>query len=79
MSGTGPSDPESGKLFDSKTLENDKEFGVPVADLRPGEHSCYCTIHPYMVGKVTIRRRSECNMCLANSVYTGVYYVGPRE
>lgn len=54
-SGTGPSDPESGKLFDSKILEKDKEFSVPVVDLGPGEHSYYCTIHPYMVGKVTVQ------------------------
>jgi plastocyanin len=54
-SGTGPSDPKSGKLFDSKILEKDKEFSVPVADVGPGEHSYYCTIHPYMVGKVLVQ------------------------
>lgn len=54
-SGTGQSDPESGKLFDSKILENGKEFSVPAADLGAGEHTYYCTIHPYMTGKVTVQ------------------------
>jgi plastocyanin len=54
-SGTGQSDPESGKLFDSKILEKDKGFSVPAADLGSGEHSYYCTIHPYMAGKVTVQ------------------------
>jgi plastocyanin len=54
-SGTGQSDPESGKLFDSKILEKDKEFSVPAADLGAGEHTYYCTVHPYMTGKVTIQ------------------------
>jgi plastocyanin len=54
-SGTGQSDAESGKLFDSKILENGKGFSVPAADLGTGEYTYYCTIHPYIVGKVTIQ------------------------
>jgi plastocyanin len=54
-SGSRQSDQESGKLFDSKILEKDKDFSVPAADLGAGERTYYCTIHPYMTGKVVVQ------------------------
>ena len=54
-SGTGPSDPDSAKLFDSKFLGPDIEYSVPAADIGAGEHAYYCTLHPYMTGTITIQ------------------------
>jgi plastocyanin len=53
-SGSGPSDEDSGKLFDSGFLNKGDEFSVPAADLGTGEHDYYCAVHPYMVSKVTV-------------------------
>ena len=53
-SGTGPADPESGKLFDSGILTPNNKFSIPAEKLGKGEHSYYCSVHPYMVGKITI-------------------------
>jgi plastocyanin len=53
-SGTGPSDSEAGKLFDSGILTQGQKYSVPAADLGAGEHTYYCTVHPYMVSTVTV-------------------------
>jgi plastocyanin len=54
-SGTDPSDPESGSLFDSKFLQPAGKYSVPAADIGAGEHSYYCTLHPYMTGTITVQ------------------------
>ncbi len=53
-SGTGPADPESGKLFDSGLLISNNKFSLPAEKLGQGEVSYYCTVHPYMVGTITV-------------------------
>jgi len=53
-SGTGLSDPESAKLFDSKFLGPGVEFSIPAADIGVGEHQYYCMVHPYMMSTLTI-------------------------
>jgi plastocyanin len=53
-SGTGPADPESGKLFDSGLLLANDKFSIPAEKIGAGEHSFYCTVHPYMVGTITV-------------------------
>jgi plastocyanin len=53
-SGTGPQDPESGKLFDSGIKMSGDKFSVPAEKLGKGEFSYYCTVHPFMVGKITV-------------------------
>ena len=53
-SGTGPADPESGKLFDSGLLTANAKFSIPAEKLGQGEVSYYCTVHPYMVAKITV-------------------------
>jgi plastocyanin len=53
-SGTGPQDPESGKLFDSGILTSGDKFSIPAEKIGKGEYSYYCTVHPYMLGKITI-------------------------
>lgn len=53
-SGTGPSDPDSAKLFDTKFLGPDVKYSVPAAEIGEGEHTYYCTLHPYMTSTITI-------------------------
>ncbi len=53
-SGTGPEDPESGKLFDSSILTTNGKFSIPAEKLGAGEHPYYCTVHPYMKGSITV-------------------------
>lgn len=53
-SGTGPSDPDSGKLFDSKYLKPNDKYSIPASAIGKGEHKYYCQIHPYMMGTITI-------------------------
>lgn len=55
-SGTGASDPKSGKVFDTKIIPNGQSSpvqhltGVKAGDVVP----YYCQIHPYMIGKITV-------------------------
>ena len=53
-SGSGPQDPNSGKLFDSNFLNPNQKYSVPASKISPGDHPYYCKIHPYMTGKITI-------------------------
>lgn len=53
-SGTGFDDANYGKLFDSGLLDSGKEFSVPASKLGSGEHTYFCSVHPYMVGTVTV-------------------------
>jgi plastocyanin len=53
-SGSGPQDPNSGKLFDSSFLNPNQKYSVPASKISPGDHPYYCKIHPYMTGKITI-------------------------
>jgi plastocyanin len=57
-SGTGPSDPNSGKIFDTKfitagSISTSQELkGVKVGDVV----QYYCQIHPYMTAKFTVTK-----------------------
>src|SRR5918911_4494620 len=53
-SGSGPQDPNSGKLFDSNFLNPNQKYSIPASKIGPGDHPFYCKIHPYMTGKITI-------------------------
>lgn len=53
-SGTGPEDPESGTLFDTSIIMPAAKASVPAEKMGPGEHDYYCTVHPFMKGKITI-------------------------
>ena len=53
-SGTGPSDSEAGKLFDSGILTQGQKYSVHAEDLGEGEHAYYCVVHPFMTGTVTV-------------------------
>ena len=54
-SGKDPTDPEVGKLFDSGYLNPDGKYSVPASEIGKGEHTYHCTVHPYMIGKITIQ------------------------
>ena len=53
-SGTGPEDPETGKLFDTSIIMPAAKASVPAEKMGPGDHDYYCTVHPFMKGKITI-------------------------
>ena len=53
-SGTGPQDPDTGKLFDSDMLNSNQKYSIPASKIGTGEHPYYCKIHPYMTGKITV-------------------------
>jgi len=53
-SGTGPEDQESAKLFDTSIIMPAAKASVPAEKMGPGEHDYYCTVHPFMKGKITI-------------------------
>jgi len=59
--GTGPDDPESGQAFNTDiVLGGEKSAPIDTASFAEGdEFDYYCTIHPYMTGKLTITAKSE--------------------
>lgn len=54
-SGTGQGDSEAGKLFDSRILTKGQKYSVPAADLGKGDHSYFCTVHPYMTSTISVQ------------------------
>ena len=53
-SGKGPSDPTSAKSFDTSIIEAGATADISTASLAPGDFPFYCTVHPYMTGKLTL-------------------------
>jgi plastocyanin len=53
-SGTGPSDPNSAKLFDTSIINGGESAKISLAQVNPGQYDYHCTIHPYMTGKITV-------------------------
>lgn len=55
-SGTGPSDPNTGKIFDTGIVNGGaKSKAVDLTGAKVGDSISYhCTIHPYMQGKITV-------------------------
>jgi plastocyanin len=54
-SGTGPSDPKSGKSFDTSIIEAGATADISTASLAAGDYPYHCTVHPYMTGKLTLK------------------------
>jgi plastocyanin len=57
-SGVSIDDAESGKLFDSGSLGQGQKFGIHAKQLGEEPNTnfdYYCTVHPFMKGKITIR------------------------
>ena len=53
-SGTGSTDPNSAKLFDTSIINGGESATISLAQVDPGEHDFYCMIHPYMTGKIKV-------------------------
>lgn len=54
-SGTGPQDPNSAKSFDTSIIEGGKSADITTEKLAPGEFPFYCSVHPYMTGKLVVQ------------------------
>ena len=53
-SGTGSTDPNSAKSFDTSIINGGESATVSLAQVEPGQYDYYCMIHPYMTGKITV-------------------------
>jgi plastocyanin len=52
--GEGPSDTDSGTLFDTSIINGGESAVIDTAGIEPGTYNYYCTVHPYMTGSLTI-------------------------
>jgi cytochrome c oxidase subunit 2 len=53
-SGTGLEDAESGVQFDTSIIDAGGTAQVDTANLATGEYPYYCSVHPYMLGTLTV-------------------------
>jgi plastocyanin len=54
-SGTGPTDPNSAKQFDTSILEAAATADIETTNINPGEYPFHCAVHPYMIGKLVVQ------------------------
>jgi cytochrome c oxidase subunit 2 len=54
-SGTGPTDPNSAKQFDTGILEAGATADIETTNINPAEYPFHCTVHPYMLGKLVVQ------------------------
>jgi cytochrome c oxidase subunit II len=54
-SGTGPEDAESGSLFDTSIMDAGATAQIDTANLAAGDYPYYCSVHPYMLGTMTVQ------------------------
>ena len=54
-SGTGPTDPNSEKQFDTSIIEPGATADIETTNLTPGDYPFHCAVHPYMTGKVVVQ------------------------
>jgi cytochrome c oxidase subunit II len=54
-SGTGPTDPNSAKQFDTSIIEAGATADIETANMNAGEYPFHCTVHPYMMGKLVVQ------------------------
>jgi plastocyanin len=67
--GTGPSDPNSGKAFDTKMINaGSNSDPIEIKNVKVGDAlAYYCQIHPYMTAKLTITAASPSSTSNASS------------
>jgi cytochrome c oxidase subunit II len=53
--GATPDDPQAGKLFDTSIIMPGKTAQIKTDSLAPGDYKFHCTVHPYMVGTLTVK------------------------
>ena len=54
-SGTGPSDPNNAKQFDTSIMEAGATADIETTKLNPGQYPFFCSVHPYMTGKLVVQ------------------------
>ncbi len=54
-SGTGPTDPNSAKQFDTSIIEPAATADIDTTNINPGQYPFHCTVHPYMTGKLVVQ------------------------
>ena len=54
-SGEGPQDPNAAKLFDTSIIMAAETAQVDTASLEPADYAYYCTVHPFMLGTITVQ------------------------
>jgi cytochrome c oxidase subunit II len=54
-SGSGPEDPESGSQFDTSLIDAGATAQIETANLAAGDIPYHCTVHPYMLGTMTVK------------------------
>jgi plastocyanin len=54
-SGTGPTDPNNAKQFDTSIIEAGKTADIQTTNLSPGQYPFFCSVHPYMTGKLVVQ------------------------
>ena len=54
-SGTGPTDPNSAKQFDTSIIEPAATADIETTNITPGDYPFHCAVHPYMTGKVVVQ------------------------
>jgi plastocyanin len=54
-SGTGPTDPNSAKQFDTSIVEPGATADIETTNITPGDYPFYCTVHPYMMGNLVVQ------------------------
>ena len=54
-SGTGPTDPTSAKQFDTSIIEPGATADIETTNLNAGQYPFFCSVHPYMTGKVVVQ------------------------
>ena len=54
-SGTGPTDPNSAKQFDTSIIEPGATADIETTSLTPGDYPFHCSVHPYMTGKLVVQ------------------------
>ena len=53
--GKDATDPTMGKLFDTSIINAGDSAEIVAADLDPGEYAYFCSVHPYMIGTLTVQ------------------------
>jgi plastocyanin len=54
-SGTSPTDPNSGQMFDTSLINGGESVKLSLAQVSAGQYNYYCMVHPYMTGKLVVQ------------------------
>ena len=52
--GDGPNDSSSGKIFDTGIINAGEAAIIDTQNIDPNDYAYYCSVHPYMTGKLKI-------------------------